>query len=723
MAIIQDDDQEDIELIDNINNKKRDAFAEILFAKKNPKLTSFIAQHGASIQAKLAPLQTEDDSRQLAKDQDKDIKAVYGPNVSSQFRDPYDSTDKILFHETWREDGIVSAGIDYLVQFILGDHFKTIIDVNEEFDNEETQKQALSAFNDSEKIRGYKKIIDKVNKKCELTNVLQGLLTQSFVFGRACFLKELDPDTQLPIKLKLLPSMDLGRVFVHSKSWDMLGLEYLDFPFPKSLLKSEEIFYLPIHDYHISPGSYHYGYSLLERIIHLSALNRITNQRNLKEINFRAWAGFLILELVGIMNVDTMRKLKDQIANGAGNTIMTNQNVKITPSKFETDIKGMIEERDSNNKEMLRQLQVPEFLFDPNVMNRATSQEIMQSWTESTLKAYRTWIIDVIEKQWINPMLKTILENDTKPEVFGEPIPAEQKISNDNQLKSDKKQQDPNKDQTSGQKPPSLPTSTAKDAPQKNAAPGTQTGAISTLRQHQDPSQLVLSHMAEMAGVQLPDGGNTPPPEMNFDKLINNIPRDPKTGEILIDEMAWKIKIEFEPKNMDTDTEKATSAVNLFNAGIITKIKALKMLEFDDEIQAAMLEEINNLQESQLRQATMEQNLNSGQGAQIDANGNLVDTNNPAGPQGPSGTALQNGTRIGKGGSSSNTSQTKDQPVKLGKGGGFRSGSDLAQRLAAAKKRRAQLQQNAAAADMYQDQQTAVFDAIIGAAKEIVKNG
>lgn len=703
---IYNDDNEELDESEQIQQ----AYAEILRNKQTPRLTSFIQHNAAVIQTKLAPLQTEDDSRQLAKDQDKDIRAAYGPNVSSQFRDPYDATDKILFHETWREDGIVSAGVDYLVQFILGDHFKTIIDTNEEFDNEETQKQALSAFNDSEKIRGYKKIIDKVNKKCELTNVLQGLLTQAFVFGRAAFLMERDPDTQLPIKLKLLPSMDLGRVFVHSKSWDMLGLEYLDFPFPKSLLKSEEIFYLPIHNYHISPGSYHYGYSLLERIIHLSALNRITNQRNLKEINFRAWAGFLILELVGIMNVESMRKLKDQIANGAGNTIMTNQNVKITPSKFDTDIKGMIEERDSNNKEMLRQMQIPEFLFDPNVMNRATSQEIMQSWTESTLKAYRTWIGDIIEKQWINVILKTIIENDTKPQVFGEPIPAEQQVSNDNQIKSDKQEQNPNKGQTSGQKPPALPTSSPKDSPQKDQP----TGALRTLRQHQDPSQLVLSHMAEMAGVSLPDGGNNPPPEMDFEKLINNIPRDPKTGEILIDEMAWKIKIEFEAKNMDTDTEKATAAVNLFNAGIITKIKALKMLEFDDEIQAAMLEEINNLQESQLRQATMEQNLNSGQGAQVDENGNLVDT---TGGQQPTKIQTQPNTNQGNGRTSA---QDPSIPQKIGKGG-FRTGGDLATRLANAKKRRAQLQQRAAS--QLEDKQTEVFDALIGAAKEIVKNG
>lgn len=702
MAIIEDVDE-----LETFNKDViKDAFAEVLRNKQAPKLTSFIQHNAGVIQTKLAPLQTEDNSRQLAKDQDEDIRRVYGPNVSSQFRDPYDATDKILFHECWREDGIVSAAVDYLVQFILGDHFKTIIDVNEEFDNEETQKQALSAFNDSEKIRGYKKIIDKVNKKVDLTLIMQGLLTQAFVFGRACFLMEKDPDTELPVKLKLLPSMDLGRVFVHSKSWDMLGLEYLDFPFPKSLLKSEEIFYLPIRDYHISPGSYHYGYSLLERVIHLSALNRITNQRNLKEINFRAWAGFLILELVGIMNQDTMRKLKDQIANGAGNTIMTNQNVKITPTKFETDIKGMCEERDSNNKEMLRQLQVPEFLFDPNVMNRATSQEIMQSWTESTLKAYRTWITDIIKKQWINVILTTIIENDTKPEIFGESIPADQKISNDNQIKSKPDQQAPNKGQTSGQKPPGLPTSSPKDAPQKEQP----TGAIRTLRTHQDPSQLVLSHMAEMAGVQLPDS-TPPPPEVDFEKLINDIPRDPKTGEIMIDELAWKIDIEFQPKNMDTSTEKATAATNLFNAGIITKIKALKMLDFDDEIQAAMLEEINNLQESQLRQATMEQNLNNGEGAVVDSNGNVTVPSASKGQQVGQNVPAQNQAQGSKG---------SGLPAKIGKGG-FRSGSDLQVRLSNAAKRRKAIQQQSAS--QLEDGQAAVFDAIIGAAREIVKSG
>jgi hypothetical protein len=133
-----------------------------------------------------------------------------------------------------------------------------------------------------------------------------------------------------------------------------------------------------------------------------------------------------------------------------------------------------------------------------------------------------------------------------------------------------------------------------------------------------------------------------------------------------------------------------------------------------------MLEEINNLQESQLRQATMEQNLNSGQGAQVDANGNLVDT--ATGNTGP-GNNISPQTNNSKTSNSirqGSNQSTGDTPVKIGKGG-FRSGGDLATRLANAKKRRAQLQQNAAS--LLEDKQTEVFDALIGAAKEIVKNG
>jgi len=613
--------------VEEDNNEVKESLIELfnINAKDRvPDITSFMAHNASIITTKLAPLQTEENSRALAKEQTKEIKAVYGPNVSSQFRDPYDATDKIIFHECYRLDGWVGAAIDYLVQFILGEEWKTVIDVNEDFDSEETRKQALQAFNESDKLRGYKKVLDNTSKDCDILDNQKALLTQALVFGRGCLLKEIDPDTELPVKLKVLPSMDLGRVFVHNKTWETLGVEYLDFPFPESLLKAEEIFYMPIKDYHISPGSYHYGYSIIERVQHLSQLNRITNERNLKEINFRAWAGFLILEMLGSMDRETMRKLKQDIANGAGNAIMTNQNVKITPQKFETDIKGMTDERKENNLEIIRQLQVPEMLFDPNIINRATSQEIMQTWTESVLKAYRSWIGDMITKQWIYPILKTAIENETRPLLEGENVPADQQVSKDNQIKPNEKPQDEKQQQFNNPNPKQTTPPPNKTNTQDPTKPDL---VLNKLDPNANPRDFLLKNKANQLGVELPDQLGPPQDSgIDFDKLINNIPRDPKTGELQLNKAAWKIRVEFVDKNLDTFGEKTTSAINLYNASIITKIKALEMIGFEDEIPAAMLEEVNNMQESQLRQQTMQQNLQNG--SQVDANGNPINNQN-----------------------------------------------------------------------------------------------
>jgi hypothetical protein len=95
-------------------------------------------------------------------------------------------------------------------------------------------------------------------------------------------------------------------------------MHILHYPFPESLLKAEDILYLPIRDHHVSPCSWHYRISLVERIVNISMLNRITNQRNLREISYRAWAGlFLLLELVGNINKQTMDQIRDQIANNS----------------------------------------------------------------------------------------------------------------------------------------------------------------------------------------------------------------------------------------------------------------------------------------------------------------------------------------------------------------------------------------------------------------------
>jgi hypothetical protein len=510
------------------------------FQQPQPNYTSFITRNAALVAARTgnSQLQTEKEgkSTDLKKPDNKELIAILGPDYSDQFKSPYDTVDLIRFHEVLRDDGIAQAAIDFLIQFMLGDHFKTIIDVNAEFDTEEEAAQALEFFTNSPRIRAYKRRIDRVNREVKFQIHMFSLLLQCFSFGRACGLIEYSDVDKLPIAIKVLPSMHLGQVYVHRKTWEVIGVEHLDFPFPASIIKSESMLYFANRNHNISPSTFQYGYSLLERVVDMSELNRITNQRNLKEINFRLWAAFLLIKLPGSFNADIMKKLSDEIARGAGNSIFTNQAATVEVHQLGHDMDKLLDQRDKNYREIIRQLQVPIILFDPDILNRATSQELMEAWTVSVLKIYRSWFKDIVQDQWINPILKTLIEDERQAQ-----REQEQTLSED----------------------------TVQEKPEEAPGPQTEDKAKAELDADQKAVDKTTPNLAK--------------------EVIPLDAIDPKTGEVLVYRLPWKIKIELEPLNYDTFKEKSESVILLKNNGLMTTGTALKTLGITDENELAQL--------------------------------------------------------------------------------------------------------------------------------------
>lgn len=144
-------------------------------------------------------LQTEQDSKNLKPVNKEEILKILGPDASDAFKPTHDYYDLVR-----REDGIASAIIDILISFITGEHFKTVIDVNEELDDTEgpegqpsERKSALQKFNEDKNIRRYKRGIDLKNKELNVHANIQAILAQKLVFGRPAWLNELDPKTGL----------------------------------------------------------------------------------------------------------------------------------------------------------------------------------------------------------------------------------------------------------------------------------------------------------------------------------------------------------------------------------------------------------------------------------------------------------------------------------------------------------------------------------------------
>lgn len=507
-----------------------------------PDYTSFITRNAALIAAKTTnnQLQTETDATtDLKRPDNKDLIRILGPDYSDQFKSPYDTVDLIRYHEVLRDDGIASAALDFLIQFMLGDHFKTIIDINAEFDTEEEENAARDFFANSPRIKAFKRRLDRVNREVKFQIHMFSLLLQCFAFGRCCGLIEKSDVDGLPIAIKVLPSMHLGQVYVHRKTWEVIGVEHLDWPFPASVIKAEDMLYFCNRNHNISPSTFQYGYSLIERIVDLSELNRITNQRNLKEINFRLWAAFLLIKLPGSFNKEIMQKMADEIAKGAGNSIFTNQAVTVEVHQLGHDMDKLIEQRNENYREIIRQLQVPIILFDPDILNRATSQELMEAWTVSVLKIYRSWFKDIVQDQWINPIIKSLIEDERQAlRDQGKPLPEDE------------------------------------ESTKPEDEPGPQT---------EDKAKAELDADEKAVDKEKP---NIVKEVIPLDAI------DPATGEVLVYRLPWKIKIELDALNYDTFKEKAETAILLKNNGLATTASALKMIGVTDENEIAQLLEL-----------------------------------------------------------------------------------------------------------------------------------
>jgi len=496
--------------------------------------------------------------KDLPAEDDKDIRRILGPNVSSAFKPTYSFEELIRFHESWREDGITSMAVEVLAQSILGDHFRTVIDVNEEFDNADEHKATLDALKSNEKLKSFKREIDIINKDTKATTNFKALFIQAAVFGSDAAIIERDPKTDLPTALKILPAMSLGRRFVDKRSWQLIGLEYLDYKFPQSILKSEDIFYIALRNYHMSPGTYHYGYSLFEKIISLSETNRVINQRNLPETNFRLWSPMLLIKMPNNVNQSIMNKLQDDVANGAGNAIVTNQQVNIDPVVINVSLQEMTTERSSNNLEIIRQLQMPELLYNPDIMNRATSQELMEAWNVFVLQPYQNWLSDIIQEQWIDPILETLISNDQKG-IQDEPgegfVPPEEQLTVQ----------------------PTLPE------PPKPKINVTQTFA-NDQTSNTPAKKTTLQHTATPPSPNEPDPTKPKPQPQAFGLFDGGI--DPITGEIKVSRLKWKIKIAFDPVNLDVFLDKVKAYMILFNngAGPIGGERVLKGVGLDEDI-------------------------------------------------------------------------------------------------------------------------------------------
>lgn len=288
-------------------------------------------------------------------------------------------------------------------------------DETKPLDIEALKRKAIEVVMSDQEYLKMKNTIDRINSKVGLRQKLIAAFIQAKIGGRAALeigWGKVDGQT-LPVDLRILNWLRLGQIEVNEKTWAFERVQYLDLPRTDEWLEADEIIYFPHFNIHISPNTMWYGLSALESVAHVSEDNRLIDEEDLKELNRSLWAAFGLLKFE-TKNEAEISKFLDDFKPGTWTG--TNIPVEAQIVQLATELRALVDERNENDRRILRGLGVPNMLVGfEDVQNRATAQNVLLAWKESVLTDERTWIRDIVEPQWLDSITAIIL-NEKNPD-------------------------------------------------------------------------------------------------------------------------------------------------------------------------------------------------------------------------------------------------------------------------------------------------------------------
>lgn len=500
------------------------------------------------------------DTERLEYLEDDDLLAQFKSNKTNRkiiiSESTYDLTTLWRIHDVYRGDGAVTRTIDTVVDFAIGRKRTTVIlDTNDYYDSDTDENQALQEIKNNDLYRKYVRGISKINKLLNIHEHQKFLLTNSMIYGKAALLIEYDEDvnaseTAMPTALKQLSSLRIGRVFYYEDTWELAGIEYLDFE--QTIVEPNRLIYMTNKDYHISPRTLWHGYSILEPIIDIAETTILNNQTNIKEINRRLWANFLIIKYMGKRKSDITNFKKNY---KPGMPIISNRDFEAQVVDVKHDLDKIMQQQEMSDQKITRDIGLPNILGGfGNAQAQATAGAELHSWLSSALETRRTHMRNVWESQWINPLLsRLILLNGDSMETLKAAIdnlPPDAPITPPVQPEIPK----PQEPQLDANGNPIQPT------------PATPVPVPGSMMPQGPPK---LPHLQ-----QTPGEARKPPIE---DILISNIEKDPNT--ITVEDLPFKVKLQFANFSVSTILDTASTVIGLKKEGLLNTKLALTELD------------------------------------------------------------------------------------------------------------------------------------------------
>jgi hypothetical protein len=509
------------------------------------------------------------DTERLEYLEDDDLLAQFKSNKTKRkiiiSESTYDDPTLWRIHDVYRSDGAVSRTIDTIVDFAVGRKRTTVIlDTNDYYDSDTDENIALQEIRNNDLYRKYVRGISKINKNLDMNQHEKFLLTNTELYGKAALLIEYDDDpykneTAMPMALKQLSSLRIGRVFYYEDTWELAGIEYLDFE--DVIVEPLRLIYMANKDYHISPRTLWHGISKVEPILDIAETTILNNQTNIKEINRRLWANFLIIKYMGKRKSDIVNFKKNY---KPGMPIISNRDFEAQVVDVQHDLEKLLQQQEMSDQKIARDLNLPNILAGfGNAQAQATAGAELHSWLSSRLETMRTHLRNVIEGQWINPLLKRlIMLNGDSMETLKSAIdnlPPEQPIAPPVQPDIPK----PQEPQLDAQGKPIQPL------------PPTPVPLPQSMTPQSPPK---LPHLQ-----QTPSEERKPPIE---DIIISNIEHEPT--EIIVEDLPFKIKMQFANFAVSTILDLASTVIGLKKEGLLSTKLALTELDRKEYIPEMM---------------------------------------------------------------------------------------------------------------------------------------
>lgn len=339
-----------------------------------------------------------------------ELKKIFKVDLIDSYESPYPTRLMDKFHDISRVDASYNKAIETDQDFVLGNQYpKLILDTNKSYPNSIMESYDLNKIRNNFVYFSLKNSLERLDRWIGLRDKMTAFRYQFRTYGRACMHIHYDETTKLPIGATVLNSKRLGHIFVDKDTHRILGVEYYDLPADQNqnILTSEEIVYHANRDYSQTENCYGFGYADPELIINYAETNVIINAVDLKEINKSEWMPFYIISVIG---QDPAEVARIQRLLNLGKRVLTRSKVEVNTIDNKHDGNFMLEERDSNNKNIVSGLRTPGLVVDEKIEdNHATAMTKVQVYNQTTVKRSQLIMREIFETQWYWNIIRRLI--------------------------------------------------------------------------------------------------------------------------------------------------------------------------------------------------------------------------------------------------------------------------------------------------------------------------